>query len=113
VIDKATGTWEQGSASREKNDESRECAVRAQRWPRSLGEWQAEAKAERHRWRRPFLGKDAYEKHFVKNDGVLEPSGKTTASFGWTPLLFALNIRPKACIILWRTLPRETRPEKT
>lgn len=110
VIDKATGAWEQGSASRETR---RVADSVLQELKDGLGEWEAEAKAEKHRWRQPFLGKDAYEKHFVKNDGVLEPSGKTTASFGWAQLLFALNIRPKAGIISWRTLPREVRPEKT
>jgi len=110
VIDKATGAWEQGSASREIR---READSVLQELKDGLGEWEAEAKAEKHRWRQPFLGKDAYEKHFLKNDGVLEPSGKTTASFGWAQLLFALNIRPKAGIISWRTLPRGVKPEKT
>lgn len=110
VIDKATDAWQQGSATREKR---RDAQSVLQELKDGLGEWEAEAKDERGRWRQPFLGKDAYEKHFVKRDGCLEPSGKSTAFFGWAQMLFALNIRPKAGIISWRSLPRGIKPEKT
>jgi hypothetical protein len=73
VIDKATGAWEQGSASREIR---READSVLQELKDGLGEWEAEAKAEKHRWRQPFLGTDAYEKHFFKNDGVLSRPGR-------------------------------------
>jgi hypothetical protein len=114
VFDKVTDAWQQGSASREKK---REAESVLQELKDGLGEWEAEAQDEKGRWRQPFLGKDSYEKHFVKNDGRLKPSGTSTASFGWAQLLFALNIRPKSQarigIITWRPLPRGVKPAKT
>jgi hypothetical protein len=114
VFDKVTDVWQQGSASREKK---REDEIVLQELIDGLGEWEPEAKDEKGRWRQPYLGKDAYEKHFVKTDGRLEPCGTSTATFGWAQLLFALNIRPKGKgkedIITWRKLPRGTNPAKT
>jgi hypothetical protein len=113
VFDKVTDVWQQGSASREKK---REAESVLHELKDGLGEWEAEAQDEKGRWRQPFLGKDAYEKHFVKNDGRLKPSGTSTASFGWAQLLFALNIRPKGRaktgIITWRPLSQGVKPAK-
>jgi hypothetical protein len=85
VFDKVTDVWKQGSESREKNKEAN---IVLQELRDGLGEWETEAQDGRGRWQQPFLGTDAYERHFVECDGRLQPTGTSTATFGWSAAAF-------------------------
>lgn len=83
---------------------------------KGLGEWKSEARDSRGRWRQPYLRSDVFEKHFMKNNGLLEPpirQNVCTASFGWAHFLYALHIRPGAELVAWRIPPKGEDPAKS
>ena len=78
-----------------------------------LGEWVDEAKGAKGTWLQPVLRKDAFAKHFLSEDGHLQPSGESTALFAWAQLLYSLNIRPGRGILSWKPIPKDQNPAKT
>ena len=67
-----------------------------------LGEWLEEAVDSKGRWLQPVLRTAAFEKHLVEHNAHFQPSGSCQASFGWTHLLYALDVRPGCGVLTWR-----------